>query len=254
MGTAYFLNVGYGDASVITTDKGVILVDCHDIESYSSLLPADKKIHTLFITHQHYDHFDGMEYLLNEGFTVDHLVYSPYVRTPNDTSVDYVEWNIFNSYKERLLKRGAHLYAPHRQDTLIDPWGHVCGLPIWILGPPSSVAQHATELHDASLVILMGLGIRRCMFSGDASDKSLDWIAKREMPRCNDILHASNHGCLNGASLAFLRSCQANYAVISTKEGVRVNAPDPAALERYSVNIKAKVFRTDLEGCLDASF
>lgn len=57
MGKVHHLDVGFGDASVIITSSATFLIDCHNIEEYSYLLPISKNLRGVFITHQHRDHF-----------------------------------------------------------------------------------------------------------------------------------------------------------------------------------------------------
>ena len=67
----------------------------------------------------------------------------------------------------------------------------------------------------------------------DASDTNLDYVADNTTNYCNDILHASHHGSINGAHLEFIKKANAQYTLISTKTGVYENSPHPTALKRY---------------------
>ena len=49
MGTIYCLNVGFGDATIITSGSATFLVDCHNIGDYARFLPGDKKLRGVFI-------------------------------------------------------------------------------------------------------------------------------------------------------------------------------------------------------------
>ena len=71
---------------------------------------------------------------------------------------------------------------------------------------------------------------------------------------CDDILHASHHGSFEGADLAFIKKCNAGYTVISTEAGVHDNVPHRTALERYRVNTRHRVYRTDQDGSLKWAF
>ena len=42
MGKLHHLNVGCADASVIKTSSATFLIDCHNIEDHSHLLPSNK--------------------------------------------------------------------------------------------------------------------------------------------------------------------------------------------------------------------
>lgn len=246
MGSLHCLDVGCADATVIQAPGATFLVDCCNIDHYSHLLPTGKVIHGVFITHQHSDHYSGLKYLKEHGYTVDYLIYSPYDRRYGDTSVTLDEWNEFNSLRTHFATKGTKLYAPYRQDSWDKPWWYTNGLKFWIIGPSSAVAQSASrEIHDASLVIAARMGSRMCCFAGDASDANLDNIAANTSHYCNDILHASHHGSLNGASLAFIKKAEAKYTVISTKSGVYENVPHPTALQRYAAYTPDHVYRTD---------
>jgi len=253
MGKMYHLDVGCADASIIENDGGHFLVDTHGIEDFAHLLPANKKLRGVFVTHQHYDHFDGLRYLRDHGYTIDCLIYSPYERRYGDNSVDIDEWNEFVSLKDYFVRKGANEYKPYRQDSFEKPFWATNGLRIWMIGPHKSVATSDTrELHDACLVLKVDFlaSQRKCLFTGDASDANLNKISATTTHFCDDILHASHHGSINGADLDFVKGCNADYCVISTKSGVHDNVPHSTAIARYNANTKKKVYRTDVDKTL----
>lgn len=249
MGSLHCLRVGCGDSSVVRTDTGTFLVDCHQIGEYLDMLPPDKHIRGVFITHQHEDHYSGLAFLWEKKYTIDCMVYSPYVRRHGDTSVTIEEWNEFNGLKDKFQSNGTKLYSPYRQTSFEKPYWETNGVKFYIIGPPESVASSETrEIHDACLVIKAVLGARRCLFCGDASDTLLEYIEKRTKYLCDDILHASHHGSLNGAHLGFVKKCNAQYTLISTESGVYDNVPHPTALARYNAHTAHDVRRTDVDG------
>lgn len=251
MGVLYHLEVGCADTSIIKTASETFIIDCYNIDQYTDLLPKDKNIKALFITHQHYDHFLGMNYLKENGYFIKYLIYSPYERRWGDSSVEYDEWQDFNNFVECFKNKGTKIYKPFRQGSFNEPWWETDGLKFWMIGPEESIAKSDTrELHDASLVFVVKMGTRGCCFTGDASDTSLNWIAKNTNNYCNDILHASHHGSLNGADLDFIKNAKPDYTVISTKSGVYESVPHPTALKRYKDNTQYKVYRTDIDGTL----
>ena len=254
MGSLHFLDVGCADATVIVTDAATFLVDCQDIARYSHLLPAHKTIKALFVTHQHSDHYSGMKYLRDRGYAIQYLIYSPYERRRGDNSVTLEEWNEFNDHRDYFEGRGTKIYKPYRQDNFEKPWWTVNGLKFWMLGPKSSTATSETRvLHDACLVFRADLGSRKCTFTGDASDMNLQGVAQISHI-CDDILHASHHGSIEGADLDFIKKCNARYTVISTSTGKYDNVPHPTALARYRDNTTNRVYRTDKEGSIKVAF
>lgn len=256
MGNLWCLNVGCADTSIITTDGGdCFMIDCYNESVFKGYLPSNKLIKALFITHQHYDHFTGMEYLINNGYSVEYLIYSPYNRRQGDNSVQYDEWQEFNKYADHFANNKTKVYKPYRQDELKTPWWEPSGLKIWMIGPERNIASSDTrELHDASLVFTVKSEKRICLFAGDASDTSLNYIACNTQDICNDILHASHHGSINGADLDFIKKCNAKYTVVSTKSGVHDSVPDSTAMKRYNDNTSEEVYRTDKSGNLKFNF
>lgn len=255
MGKLHCLSVGCGDASIITVGTKTFLVDCHNIGDYASFLPTSRRLRGVFITHQHNDHYSGLSYLKDNSFNIEYLIHSPYIRRRGDTSVGLEEWEEFNRLKDHFEGNGAKIYQPYRQKDFKEPWWETDGLKFWIIGPHSSTADADTrEIHDASLVITARLGKRKCLFTGDASDTNLEYIAANTDNYCNDILHASHHGSLNGAHLEFIKKCNAEYTLVSTESGVYDNVPDPAALKRYRDHTKYHVYQTDKDGCQEWTF
>jgi len=250
VGSLHCLNVGCADASVIITGTATFLVDCHEIGDHSGLLPASKVLRGVFITHQHADHYDGLSYLKDNGYAIEHLIYSPYKRRYLDNSVTYDEWNEFNGLRDHFSAQGTKLYTPYRQlEFGGKAWWSTDGLKFEIIGPHQSTADSETrELHDACLVIKAILGSRACLFAGDASDANLAYIAANTNNFCNDILHASHHASLEGADLGFIKKCNAQYTLISTASGKYENVPHPTALKRYDDNTAQDVRRTDVDG------
>lgn len=255
MGTLHHLNVGCADASVITTDRGTYLIDCQDIEYYEHLLPRNKTLSGVFITHQHEDHYSGLRYLKNHGYQIRHLIYSPYSRRNNDQSVTIEEWDEFNHYRDYFISRGSKTYSPFRQESFKGAWWEPDSIQFWIVGPDKHIAtQPSRELHDACLVILAKGSYNKCLFTGDASDQNLNYIAQKTQNYCNGILHASHHGSINGADLEFIKGCNATHTVVSTKSGIYSNVPHSTAMRRYQNNTQRKVYRTDLDGDLKWTF
>ena len=255
MGELYCLSVGFGDASVIITNTATFLVDCHKIHWHKELLPRNKKIRGVFITHQHEDHYSGLNYLRDNDYTIEWLIYSPYERRRGDNSVTLEEWNEFEDLRDYFVSNETRTRACYRQDSWDEPFWDTNGVRFWIIGPDWDSANSDTrEIHDASLVIKADLGNRHISFAGDASDSNLQYIADNTKAYCNDILHASHHGSINGANLDFIKKANSKHTLISTESGVHDNIPHPTALQRYRNYTEHAVQRTDVDGSLKWEF
>lgn len=152
MGKLHCLDVGFGDTSVILANSELFLVDCYNEDVLDNYLYDKSYIHAVFITHQHYDHFRGLRYLIGNDIEVGFLIYSPYSRRYNDNSVEYEEWQEFNRYIKYFKDKGTKLYTPYRQNNFDKPWWQPAGLSIWMLGPNKLIANSETrEIHECYL-------------------------------------------------------------------------------------------------------
>src|SRR6266436_823347 len=140
MGSLHCLSVGCSDATVIRTDLATFLVDCHNIGDHANLLPANKNLRGVFITHQHHDHYSGLNYLWDNGYSIDCLIYSPYDRRYADSTVSLEEWNEFNNLKNQFQGKGTKLFSPYRQDSFDTAYWETYGVKFWTIGPAKSVA------------------------------------------------------------------------------------------------------------------
>lgn len=255
MGKAYFCDVGHGDCTIIQGNSATFLVDCHEIHRYAHLLPASKVLQGVFITHQHRDHYSGMQFLKDKGYSIVCLIYSPYQRRYDDASAPLDEWNEFNSLRDYFVARGTKTWTPHRQENFNERFWNAGDVSFEILAPFSALTNSPTrELHDGCLVVGVYANQRRFLITGDASDSSLNMIARNTNNYCNDLLRASHHGSLNGADEDFIKGANAAYTVISTKNGVFPSVPHPTALQRYQRHTREKVFRTDQGGTVESGF
>ncbi len=244
----YFLNVGCADCSVMHLGNKVIMVDCHqgDIgngeDSILDYVPNDH-IDVLILTHQHYDHFDGIQTLVDNYITVGEIWESKYKRRYKDNSVEYAEWQ---EYQKLVKKLNAKIYHPSRST---DDYDTIGGAKFQFFNPKRNINDKETRaLHDASLVFCVRKGAITVVFTGDASDWALEQVTSYFSLKKKHILHASHHGSINGAHLDFIKAINPNYSIISTKSGVYSNVPHSTALQRYKSYSRKAVRRTDVDG------
>ena len=250
MGKAHCCQVGCADCTVIQATSGTYLIDCYGIENHASLLPSSKQLRGVFVTHQHRDHFGGLNYLKDKDYAIHFLIYSPYERRYGDNSLEYDEWQEFIGLRDHFVKKGTETREPYRDADLTKPFWSP-DVEFRILAPFKDLATSETrELHDACLVVHLAAGSRKFLVCGDASDASLNKLAKNTTNYCNDVLRCSHHASINGADLDFIKGAGTQYTVISTESGVHENVPHPTAIKRYNDNTAKKVYRMDVDGTI----
>lgn len=126
MGKIYFLSVGRGNFTIIQSTNGsTVLIDCGDDNQtsyrFDHLLPDNRIIDAVCVTHQHFDHFRQLKYFLENNYRIEKLIYPPYVRKKNDPSVTEDEWNCFQEYLAALENAGTRLIPTYRPLTFGDP-------------------------------------------------------------------------------------------------------------------------------------
>ncbi len=225
------------------------MIDAYQSEDYGEQiidhLPG-KKIDVLIITHQHKDHFVGINHLLDNGIAVSEIWESPYDRQYGDTSVEYKDWQAYQNLVGKLVGKGTKRYSPYRSGSVYDTVG---GWSFYILNPPKTLNQITTrELHDGCLVVMIESGGTRNIFCGDASDWALEQVRAEYTVSNTHVLHASHHGSIEGANLEFIKEVNPIYTIVSTKSGVHSNVPSDTALRRYRDYTKMQVYRTDTDG------
>ena len=232
----HFIDVGQGDAALIRTEKGDILIDAgtnsseDELKAYLDSLGVTDIEYAVF-THPHEDHIGGADMVLNT-YNVKNVV------LPDATSTSKTFERMMDAIEAE--KCGVIEATP-------DKTFKVGELTCTILAP---ISTSYTETNDYSVVIRADYGETSVLFTGDAETHSEEEMLERYRFKglldC-DILKAGHHGSDTSSSQAFLDAVTPVYAVISVGEGNTYGHPIQAILARYEA-MKAEILRTDKEG------
>ena len=232
----HFIDVGQGDAALIRTEKGDILIDAgtnsseDELKAYLDSLGVTDIEYAVF-THPHEDHIGGADMVLNT-YNVKNVV------LPDATSTSKTFERMMDAIEAE--KCGVIEATP-------DKTFKVGELTCTILAP---ISTSYTETNDYSVVIRADYGETSVLFTGDAETHSeaemLERYRFKGLLDC-DILKAGHHGSDTSSSQAFLDAVTPIYAVISVGEGNTYGHPIQAILARYEA-MKAEILRTDKEG------
>lgn len=229
--TIAFLDVGQGDAVLITTPSGrQVLVDGgpSGIELTRELGEAmphwDRRIDHVVLSHPQQDHIAGLAEVARRfdvSSVADTGATSPIVAA---------------QYYERSFETRTQLL---RGDVL-----DIDGVSFEVLWPVSPGSGR--DLNNASLVLAVSFGGSKVLLTGDIESQPQASLLELEPDLHADVLKVPHHGAAT-SSAAFLDAVGARLAVISVGAGNRFGHPASSTLEALG---DTAVLRTDLHGTI----
>ncbi len=222
--SSYHVNVGHGNCSIILIQDGsfyqIWMVDCSIIDksnwhNYSANLEScfeaiklklNKRndgsisINRFFLTHTHYDHYNGLEYLVDNHY-VDKgtLCYvNLYYHCANKTYIRILD---------KLKRAGVKFVEPinrnsHAAVRFLHPECRLYRSKATIVHAPSNYRIVNDPLNNSSIVIMITLGGRSMVFPGDLEQNGFDRMT--QSGTCSSFLFesdyyvVSHHGSING--------------------------------------------------------
>lgn len=233
----HIIDVGQGDALLLQTADGNILIDTGTNESEPMLQVyldscGVRRIDYLFVSHPHEDHIGGADMVLRE-YEVENFVISD---LPPDADVGM-------ELTKALLQSGAVIQTPDVGDEYL-----LGGLRVSVLSPPEDGFE---STNDNSLVLRCEYGDISMLCMGDAESEVEAWLLESypsSVLDC-DLLKAGHHGSDTSSGLAFLRALTPRYVAISCGRGNTYNHPVQSVLDAIAA-VGAIPCRTDTTGSL----
>ena len=230
-----FLDVGQGNATLLQTPDGDVLVDCGPESAQETLCRKLKArgvqtLKFLILTHPDEDHIGGADVIL-EQFSVDAILYNGGVE----------ESESFARFLAAAAQKNLPVTALDRDDEAI-----LEDLKITVLHPEDRTDPG--EGNKGSLVLRAEYRGLSVLFTGDADESVEKLLLQGNAARLSAmVLQVGHHGAATSSSSEFLQAVSPSVAVISCGAGNRYGHPDGRVLERLR-GIGATVYRTDLEG------
>ncbi len=243
-----FLDVGQGDAAVIETPSGKVIVidtggggtgpDGSGDAGGQVVAPFLRsrgigRIHDLILTHPHADHIGGAATLLRR-FDVD-LLLDNGQPTASPVVTQYLEAASIRHVPSKPARRGQHLDCGD-------------GVTLDILAPtPDEAAQSADTnggANNASVVARVCYGRTVFLFMGDAEGDEEAELATSGLALGCDVLKAGHHGSRTSTTPVFLQAAHPHHVVISVGARNLYGHPGREVLTRLRAD-HAHVFRTD---------
>ncbi len=228
----HFIDVGQGDAILVTTPDKILLVDAGLRASGVTEYLQDLEIETIDIvigTHPHADHIGGLIEVFH-SFTVGKVI-DPGV---SHTTVTYSDYMAAIENYNIPLKEGRKGMK----------WELSKGARLKLLHPVNPSSSH---LNNASIVARVTLGEVVLLLTGDAEKE-----AEAQMLNDADLLPAhilkvGHHGSWTSSTTEFLEAVQPEVSVIMCGEDNPYGHPHDVVMDRLNAT-GTDIYRTDIHG------
>ena len=234
----HFIDVGQGDAALIRTEKGDILIDAgtnsseDELKAYLDSMGVKDLEYAVF-THPHEDHIGGADMVLNT-YNVKRVI------LPDATATT----KTFERMMDAIEAEKCEVI-----ESAPDYEFYVGELRCTILAP---ISTSYTETNNYSVVLRADYGETSVLFTGDAEvDSEAEMLERyrfKGMLDC-DLLKSGHHGSDTSSSQEFLDAVTPAYAVISVGEGNTYDHPKQVTLAKYDA-MNIQYWRTDKEGSI----
>ncbi len=238
-----FLDVGQGDAILITTPHGQqILVDGGPSPSalFSALGEAmpfwDHSIDLVISTHADRDHITGLVSLLRR-YDVEAWMDNGYEGS------DSLLQECIGLLAEEGIQR--HLAVMGDRFDLGD------GTYLDVVHPSERQATAGGSANTSSVVLLLQHGSSSFLLTGDIEAETEQLLVQSARELQADVLKVAHHGGAGSTTQEFLSAVDPSFAVISVGSENRNGHPAPETLERLSGSRDLLVLRTDLQGSIE---
>jgi competence protein ComEC len=230
----YFLDVGQGDAILISQGSNQILIDGGPseqvlMEKLGQFIPFwDRKIEVLIATHPDKDHIAGLMAVM-KSYQVGTIINS---RVAKDSE-------IFQEF-EKLIQQ--------------EKISEIEGAAGWKINWPSEAnlkileARMTKDTNQGSIITRLDFGENSFLFTGDiAENEEKDLMAKIPDSLATDFLKVAHHGSKYATSAEFLEKIKPKEAIISVAKNNRYGHPTPEVLSRLEEK-GINILRTDQDG------
>ncbi|MBQ4090992.1 MAG: MBL fold metallo-hydrolase [Clostridia bacterium] len=239
----HFIDVGQGDAILITTKSGNMLIDTSTGKEQEKLVSYleranIKELKYLVLTHTDEDHIGNADHVI-ENYEVEHVMLPDFAATTKtyERMIDAIDKKnvdlILIGTDEDCEKAGYSFRLGSLVCTVLSPM------------------EEYDDPNDTSIVIKAEYGSTSFMLTGDAevapeSDMVAAW--DKAALKC-DVLKIGHHGARNATTQEFLDAVNPRIAVISCGEGNKYGHPTAEVLERLEA-AGITVYRTDKDGTI----
>lgn len=233
-----FLDVGQGDAILISRGSDQILIDGGPsgqvlLEKIGKYVPFwDRKIEVVITTHPDADHIGGLIDLMR-AYQVGEIV---------DTQTQS-ESQVYKKYRELIdSEKINEIEGVAGVNIKIGD-----GSEMKIISPAENYNSNEKDTNLNSIVARLTFGENSFLFMGDLPAEGEQSLISEKSELSSDVLKIGHHGSKYSGSVEFLKAVNPHDAIISVGANNRYGHPAPEIMERLK-NMSVNIFQTDEKG------
>jgi len=238
-----FLDVGQGDAILITTPEGrQVLVDggpnpTRLLQELGSFMPFwDRSLDLVILTHPDEDHMAGLIPLFDR-YRVERVL----TGAPTLVAEEAQPW------REAVEAAGISIVVAQR-GMEIKPGR---GVRLEVLHPGAELLSGTpSDDNNNSIVLRLVYGQTSALLTGDLEVEGERTLMALGISLAAQVLKVSHHGSGRATTSDFLRAVAPQLAVIQVGANNRFGHPAPEVLKRLAA-ANAQTLRTDLQGTIE---
>lgn len=202
-----FINIGKGDAFVLTVPQGGhYMIDTgkkSDDEIVGQFLEEKGISHLdgIFLTHGHKDHAGGLKKLLKNGITVD-TVYT--------SAVDTVSYKDFDL--EKLKDKYGFTHELLNTQDIVNLGSADSDASLQVLGPLEADMDNE---NNNSMIMMVSYKDTKFLMMGDAELEEESILAASGAVLSADVLKVGHHGKNDATGSEFLQMVKPSYGIIT---------------------------------------
>ncbi|MCL2546721.1 MAG: MBL fold metallo-hydrolase [Oscillospiraceae bacterium] len=227
----HFIDVGQGDATLIQTGQGSMLIDGGDNHMRERVVQylrdaGIERLDYVVATHPHADHIGGLIGVF-DAFQIGQIL------MPNITHTT----ETFRHFINAIERNGALVREPIAGEVIM-----LGNAQFTVIAPNSS---GYANLNDYSIGLRLVVGTTSFVFTGDAEALSEQEMIDAGHVLNSDVLRVGHHGSHTSTAQEFFAAVSPAIAVISVGADNRYGHPHRAVRERLE---DITVYRTDRHG------
>lgn len=236
--SVHFIDVGQGDAILITCQSHAMLIDAGNNSKGTAVQLYLKKqgitkLDYVIATHPDADHIGGLDVILYKFHCEQ--IFMPDCQNNTTTYHEVMDVIRQKNLKHMQPKAGKQTYT-------------LGSARFRIVGP----LKKYENTNDNSLAVHLTNGENSFLFMGDSGEEAEQTMLKWHENLHAQVLKVAHHGSKYSTSTAFLKAVAPKYAIISCEENNSYGFPTAQTLNRLRSQ-KVQVFRTDEQGSIIAT-